>query len=116
LKNRPFTQRLAFAWAGLKSAWRSEASLRTQVLMSGLLLVALVILRPAAVWWALSGVMAAMVIAAELVNTALEHLADHLHPEQHPRVKLVKDCAAAAVLILSLAALWVAVMMVVSVV
>jgi diacylglycerol kinase (ATP) len=54
------------------------------------------------------------VIAAELINTALEHLADHLHPEQHPRIKIVKDCAAAAVLILSIGALWVAVMMVAS--
>lgn len=116
MKNRPFTQRLAFAWSGLKSAWHSEASLRTQVLMAFLLLIALVILRPALIWWALSGVMAGGVIAAELVNTALEHLADHLHPEQHPRIKLVKDCAAAAVLILSIAALWLAVMMVLSVV
>jgi undecaprenol kinase len=40
-----------------------------------------------------------VVIAAELFNTALEHLVDHLHPETHPRIRIVKDCAAAAVLI-----------------
>ena len=56
--------------------------------------------------------MVSLVIAAELINTALEQLADHLHPEQHPRIKIVKDCAAAAVLILSAGALWVALMMV----
>ena len=56
--------------------------------------------------------MVSLVIAAELINTALEHLADHLHPEQHPRIKIVKDCAAAAVLILSAGALWVALLMV----
>jgi len=116
LKNRRFTERLSFAWSGLKSAWHSEASLRTHVLMTALLLVALVILRPSLIWWAVSGLTAALVIAAELINTALEHLADHLHPEQHPRIKLVKDCAAAAVLVLSLAGLWLAVMMVWSVV
>ena len=42
------------------------------------------------------------VLAAELVNTAIEHLADHLHPELHPKIKLVKDCAAAAVLVVVL--------------
>ena len=42
--------------------------------------------------------------AAELLNTALEHLADRLHPEQHPTIQAAKDCAAAAVLVASLAA------------
>ena len=79
-------------------------------------MTALLILRPALMWWALCGIMVALVIAAELINTALGHLADHLHPEQHPRIETVKDCAAAAVLILSIGALRVAVMMVVSVV
>ena len=35
---------------------------------------------------------------AEMFNTALEHLVDHLHPEIHPRIGVVKDCAAAGVL------------------
>lgn len=83
--------------------------------MTALLLLALLILRPALLWWALCGVMAALVIAAELINTALEHLVDHLHPERDPRIKVVKDCAAAAVLVLSATALWVAALMVWSV-
>jgi len=115
VKNRAFKHRLAFAWSGLRSAWRSEASLRIHAVISVLLLVVLAILRPALLWWALCGVMVALVIAAELLNTALEQLADHLHPEQHPRIKIVKDCAAASVLILSMGALWVAAMMVISV-
>lgn len=115
MKNRGFPRRLAHAWAGITSAWRSERSLRTHTAAALGLLFALIVLRPAPVWWALTGMMAALVIAAELINTALEHLADHLHPEQHPRIKTVKDCAAGAVLVLSLAALWVAALMVWSV-
>ena len=111
MKNRAFQDRLRFAWSGIRSAWRSETSLRTQVWMTLPLLVVLIILRPALVWWGLCGVMVSLVIAAELINTALEHLTDHLHPEQHPRIKIVKDCASAAVLILSVGALWVALMM-----
>lgn len=112
MKNRPFRERLNFAWSGIRSAWRSESSLRTHVWLTLPLLVVLLILRPALVWWALCGMMVSLVIAAELINTALEHLADHLHPEQHPRIKIVKDCAAAAVLILSTGALWVALLMI----
>ncbi len=73
------------------------------------------VLQPALIWWALVGTMIALVLAAELINTALEHLVDHLHPERHPRIKIVKDCAAAAVLLLSLGAAWVGVLMVLSV-
>jgi diacylglycerol kinase len=40
----------------------------------------------------------AMVLVAEMANTAIEKLADHLHPEQHPNIGRVKDIAAGAVL------------------
>ena len=45
-----------------------------------------------------------MVIAAELLNTALENVVDICSPELNPRAKRVKDTAAGAVLIVSLAA------------
>jgi diacylglycerol kinase len=38
----------------------------------------------------------------------MERLADHLHPEAHPGIRQVKDCAAAAVLVASVGALAVA--------
>lgn len=47
----------------------------------------------------------AMVISAELINTAIEHLADVVSPEKKPAIKKVKDMAAAAVLIVAFAAL-----------
>jgi len=49
-------------------------------------------------------VMSALVIAAELVNTALEHALDVMHSEQAVFVRIAKDCAAASVLMLSFAA------------
>jgi undecaprenol kinase len=54
------------------------------------------------------------VIAAELLNTAIERLADQIHPEPHPQVRIVKDCAAAAVLVLAVGSLCVAAALVVS--
>jgi len=45
------------------------------------------------------------VLAAELFNTAIELLADELHPHDSPRIRIVKDCAAAAVLVTVLGAL-----------
>jgi len=39
-----------------------------------------------------------------LLNTAIELLADHLHPETHANIRIVKDCAAGAVLIAAITA------------
>jgi len=45
-----------------------------------------------------------LVWTAEAFNTALEQLADALHPAQHPGIGRAKDVAAAAVLIAALGA------------
>lgn len=109
LKNQPFAVRLGFALRGLAHALRSERSLKVQAAAFVAALLVLIRLRPSPGWWALVGLASAGVLAAELMNTAIEELADHLHPELHPRIRLVKDCAAAAVLVAVLGALGVAV-------
>jgi undecaprenol kinase len=108
MKNLPFRQRLSFALTGLKAAFDSESSLKTHSAAALAALVLLVLIRPQPIWWALVALCVASVIAAELINTAIEHLADHLHPDQHPGIRRVKDCAAAAVLVTSAGALAVA--------
>jgi diacylglycerol kinase (ATP) len=107
-KNQSLFARLRFAWAGVAHAVRAERSVRFHVGALCLVLVALCVFRPEPVWWAVVILTSAAVISAELFNTALEHLADHLHPEIHPSIRIVKDCAAAAVLVCSIAAVAVA--------
>lgn len=109
MKNKPFHQRLGFAIAGILDTFRSENSFRFHVLAAFAVLAALIFLQPPPRWWAIIALTVMLVLAAELINTALEHLVDHLHPEQHPRIKVVKDCAAGAVLVISIGALCVAV-------
>jgi undecaprenol kinase len=107
-KNHSFPKRLRYALDGISHALRSEHSLQFQAGALVAVIVGLGVLRPRPVWWALALLTSALVIAAELLNTALEELADHLSPEEHPRIRLVKDCAAGAVLVAVLAALGVA--------
>jgi diacylglycerol kinase (ATP) len=115
MKNRRFHHRMGFAVAGIASALRTENSFRAQVLAAIAAGAVLVWLRPAPVWWAIVALTIAVMLAAELLNTAIERLADHLHPELHPGIKSVKDCAAAAVFIASLGALGVALALVLDV-
>ncbi|MDX9718698.1 MAG: diacylglycerol kinase [Thauera sp.] len=43
-------------------------------------------------------------LVVELANSAMETLADHLHPEIHPVIGKVKDMLAGMVLVMSLGA------------
>jgi undecaprenol kinase len=108
LKNQSFLTRLRFAAAGIAAGLRAEHSLRFHLFALLAVIAALVIFRPEPVWWGIVALASAAVISAELFNTAIEHLADHLHPEMHPKIRIVKDCAAGAVLIATLGALTVA--------
>jgi diacylglycerol kinase (ATP) len=113
MKNRSFRERMGFALAGIAACWRSEASFRAQLRLAGLALAALLVLRPAPVWWAVIALVCALVLALELVNSAVEAVIDLLHPGIHPAIKRAKDMLAGAVLVMSFAALAVGAAMVV---
>lgn len=104
MKNQPFYKRVVFALQGIQAALRMESSFRLQCLAALCMVVILTYFQPSMIWWAVILLNCGMILAAELFNTALEHLIDHVHPSLHPSIKIVKDCAAGSVLLLSLSA------------
>lgn len=46
-----------------------------------------------------------LVWTAEIFNTAIEAIMDHVSPGKHPKVKMIKDVSAAAVLVSSITAI-----------
>lgn len=54
--------------------------------------------------WMIIVIVSGLVFAAEAMNTSIEILADVVSPERHPQIKLVKDIAAGAVLLTTIAA------------
>ncbi|CAN5422941.1 hypothetical protein BH09PSE4_BH09PSE4_17980 [soil metagenome] len=105
MKNRPLHERIGFALAGLKTGFQRESSVRTQAGMAAAALIALLVLRPSPIWWAVVAVTVALVLALELINSAIEAIIDLLHPGIHPEIKAIKDMVAGAVLTISIAAL-----------
>src|SRR5205823_13301278 len=93
-KNRSFRARLGFALQGLVHGVRAERSLQVQLLALAVALAGLGILGPSALWWALVLLSSAVVIAAELFNTALEGLAAAPDRHGHPARRIAKHCAA----------------------
>ena len=108
MKNRSIGARIGFALAGWKTAWGRERSFRTQAWCALAAFAALIAIQPPPIWWALVGVVCALVLALELINSALEAVIDLLHPGIHPEIKAIKDMLAGAVLAISCAALFVA--------
>ena len=49
--------------------------------------------------WAIATILVGAVWVTEALNTAIERLCDHITPEQHPAIGVIKDIAAAAVMI-----------------
>lgn len=91
-----------FAWAGVRHAYRSQANFRIETWAGALALALAALLRAPLAPVALA---CALVLALELVNTALEAAVDLSSPEWHPLAKVAKDAAAGAVLIAAAGAL-----------
>lgn len=109
MKGQSFAKRLRFAARGLYFALLRERSFRVHVLATFGVAVVLLATRASPAWWAIGALTVGVVLTAELFNTALEVLADHLHPAQHPEIRALKDIAAGAVLISSVMAIAVAI-------
>ncbi len=93
-----------YSWRGWTAAWASEKTLR-QWTLANLLSAALAFglpLTPAERGLILG--LGLLVLAAELMNTAVETVVNHLSPERHPLAAKAKDCASAAVALTALAA------------
>lgn len=112
MKNRSLLERFGFAIVGLREGWRRERSFKTQVLMGALAVFIVIVMGASPQWLAIVSLTVALVLAAELLNSSLEALVDHLHPEIHPEIRIVKDMAAASVLLVSVGAMVVGVLFV----
>lgn len=101
-----FLRSLRAAWAGLADATRRERNFRFHLLAAASTLFAGAWLGLAPWEWVAVILAIAGVLSAELFNSAIERLADRIHAEHDPLIGRAKDCAAAATLVVSLAALW----------
>jgi diacylglycerol kinase len=95
---------LAHALLGLDYIVRTQPNARLHLLAAALVCAAGIYFGLGRVEWLWISVAIVLVWSAEAFNTALEQLADALHPALHPGIGRAKDVAAAAVLIAALGA------------
>ncbi|HZY41009.1 MAG TPA: diacylglycerol kinase family protein, partial [Anaerolineae bacterium] len=97
----------SYAISGLGYAFRSQANLRIHTAISIAVIVVGLWLQLSPIEWAILIVTMMIVLAVELINTAIEATLDRVSIEEHPLVKVGKDTAAGAVFISALGAVMV---------
>jgi diacylglycerol kinase (ATP) len=92
-----------WSWEGWCAAWATEKSLRQWTLVNALSAVLAFSLDLEAGERGLILALGLLVLAAELVNSAVEEAVDYISTSHDPRAKKAKDCGSAAVAVTALA-------------
>ncbi|MDX2002286.1 MAG: diacylglycerol kinase family protein [Chitinophagales bacterium] len=101
-------QSFKYAFRGLKAACLSETHMRIHLLACLTVIVTGTYFQISPTEWALVVFAMGLVIVSELLNTAIEHLTNLVHPERHPMAGRIKDIAAGAVLVAAITAVVIA--------
>lgn len=102
MKNDSRIQSFAVAFQGIAAAFKSELHMKVHLVFAIAALLACWLLSVEPWGWCVVIICIGMVFAAEVLNTALEALCDKVSVEYDPLIKVAKDAAAGAVLVLAI--------------
>ena len=90
---------LGYSCEGLRAAWQNEAAFRLEMLSAGIAIPLAFYLGKTGVERALMIGSVALILIAEILNSAVEAVVDKASPEKHELAKQAKDMGSAAVLL-----------------
>lgn len=88
-----------YAWNGLKVLVKEEHNFRIHIVVTIGVVIFAILLKISVYEWIAIMLAIGLVIATEIMNSAIENMADFVSPEKHEMVKKIKDISAAGVLI-----------------
>jgi diacylglycerol kinase (ATP) len=90
---------VGFAFKGAILLLKTEASIKIQFTLGVIVTIAGFYYNISTTEWLIQLLAIGLVMCAEGMNTAIEAIADFIHPEHHQKIGLIKDIAAGAVFI-----------------
>lgn len=96
-----------FAFTGITTEFRKGRNFRIQIVAAIAAIVLGLILKISNFEWLDLTLVIASVLILELINTAIEQIVDMVSPEIQEKAKIAKDVSAGAVLIASIAAVFI---------
>lgn len=97
-----------YAFNGLKILLKEEHNARVHLLAAILVVILSILLHISSVEWLAIVLSIGFVIALEIINSAIENIADFISPQKDERIKKIKDLAAAGVLTAAFSAVFIA--------
>ena len=85
---------LKFAFKGLWILVTTEDSIKAQLFFAVIAIILGFYFDISAMEWAVQSLAIGLVLVAEGANSAIEEVADFIHPEFHEKIGLIKDIAA----------------------
>lgn len=95
---------IGFAFKGAYHLITTEASIKVQFFMGIVMTIAGFYYQLSTTEWIIQILVIALIMTIEGINTAIEEIADFIHPEFHKKIGLIKDIAAGSVFIFAIAA------------
>lgn len=96
---------IGYAFKGAYHLITREASVKVQFCIGILITIAGFYFQLSTTEWIIQILVIALIMTIEGVNTAIEEMADFIHPEFHKKIGLIKDISAGAVFIFAIAAI-----------
>ena len=95
---------VGYAFKGAILLLKTESSIKIQFVIALCMTVAGFYFDISATEWIVQVLAIGVIMTAEGLNTAIEAIADFIHPEHHTKIGFIKDIAAGAVFIAAIAA------------
>lgn len=111
MRNSFLGKRIRGGGYAIKGAWillKSEPSIQVQAVISVLVTVAGFYFDITRTEWMFQIFAIGLVLSSEGLNSAVEGIADFIHPDFHTKIGYIKDVAAGAVLFAAVTALFIA--------
>lgn len=103
-KKPPLHKSFGYAFEGIFTCIRNERNIKIHCTVAILVVIAGAVLGITPIEWCICLTLFGLVIALELVNTAIESVVDLVTTERKPLAKTAKDTAAGAVLVAAIMA------------
>ena len=88
-----------YAFTGIFSCFKAERNFIIHICFTAIAIFLAAFFNISLLEWVALLFCVALVLVAEMINTAIERICNFVHPGIHPEIKIIKDIAAGAVLI-----------------
>ncbi|OJU18783.1 MAG: hypothetical protein BGN88_09665 [Clostridiales bacterium 43-6] len=99
-----FFRSFYFASRGIRECFKSEQNFKVHSFVAIIVILCSYLLKIAEYEWLFVFLIVTQVMSAEIINTAVEKIADFIEPNQNEKIRVIKDMTAGMVLITSIGA------------